>query len=501
MKPSQDLFDLVRSLTKGEKIYFRKYCSLHVIGEGNKYLRLFDAVARMDEYDEKKLVARLKDRMLAKNIHVYKTYLYRLILRCLNRFHEERYVNSRIMEILQHVEILFDKGLYLQSSKQVARAKSLAAEFEKYGLLGEILTWEIRLTLFHPNSEGVSDRMEALFADKQDAREILENADELLMVHNRIYVLQRGLNTSKAVLKDDVEEAIRLSASPLFSKPENARSFYALQSYYFTRLRVHQLQHNYDASYEIQKELLKQFMKRPMLIPENIAGYFAVAFEGTFMQHYMEEFGEAGKRTLYDQWEKFKSLDRAAGSTHYRMLMLLKEAELELLETEMSEDYSTLDQIARKFSDGIKEFGRLLDHERIYANAYTLAYLYFYAGEYRKTIQWLTRLLHLEAPQYIGLKATTRIVFLLAHYQVGNSDLLPALMRRNERQLEKWGHLNTLEKLILSTLKKLHRAKDKTGRKTIAEDALHELHVLTAAGEFRIELRYFDYTRWLKIID
>jgi len=44
MKPSTELFDLIRSLSQSEKRYFKVYASKHVIGKENNYVRLFEAI-------------------------------------------------------------------------------------------------------------------------------------------------------------------------------------------------------------------------------------------------------------------------------------------------------------------------------------------------------------------------------------------------------------------------------------------------------------------------
>jgi len=50
MKPTHDLFDLVHSLTKSEKRFFKLQSSLQA-GEKN-YVRIFDLLEKMDHYDE-----------------------------------------------------------------------------------------------------------------------------------------------------------------------------------------------------------------------------------------------------------------------------------------------------------------------------------------------------------------------------------------------------------------------------------------------------------------
>ena len=50
MKPSDELFKLIKSLTKSEKRFFKLSSSLQS-GEKN-YLKLFDAIEKQLEYDE-----------------------------------------------------------------------------------------------------------------------------------------------------------------------------------------------------------------------------------------------------------------------------------------------------------------------------------------------------------------------------------------------------------------------------------------------------------------
>ena len=48
-KFSNDLFQLIQSLSRTEKAYFKKYTSLHVIGERNNYVKLFNAIEKQKE--------------------------------------------------------------------------------------------------------------------------------------------------------------------------------------------------------------------------------------------------------------------------------------------------------------------------------------------------------------------------------------------------------------------------------------------------------------------
>ena len=60
MKPSEDLFLLIKSLSKTEKGYFQKYAQLHSSGKENNYIKLFYAIEKQASYEESKIVAQFK---------------------------------------------------------------------------------------------------------------------------------------------------------------------------------------------------------------------------------------------------------------------------------------------------------------------------------------------------------------------------------------------------------------------------------------------------------
>src|ERR1035437_5648878 len=117
MRPSDHLFDLIRSLNPSEKRHFSLYAHRHIVGEENNYLKLFDAIDKQQEYDEVALKKKFSHEKFVQQIHVAKNYLYSLILKSLNEYHSADSSNIQLRELLNSAEILFGKGLYKQSSK------------------------------------------------------------------------------------------------------------------------------------------------------------------------------------------------------------------------------------------------------------------------------------------------------------------------------------------------------------------------------------------------
>ncbi|MFZ1593345.1 MAG: hypothetical protein WAT27_14735, partial [Chitinophagales bacterium] len=87
MKPSDNLFKLIKSLDKSEKGYFKKFALGH--GKNSNYILLFNAIDTQDVYDEEALLKKFKTQAFAKQIAVTKNYLWELILRSQRQYRRD----------------------------------------------------------------------------------------------------------------------------------------------------------------------------------------------------------------------------------------------------------------------------------------------------------------------------------------------------------------------------------------------------------------------------
>ena len=140
MNRPADLFDLIKSMTRSEKRYFKLSASPQK-GEKN-YLRLFDAIDRQKSYDEEAIKRTFQGEAFVKQLHVAKNYLFKLILRSLRAYRAESSVDAQIECLLQDARILHDKGLGRLCAASLKRARGLAEEYERDIALLEIIRME-----------------------------------------------------------------------------------------------------------------------------------------------------------------------------------------------------------------------------------------------------------------------------------------------------------------------------------------------------------------------
>ena len=117
------LFQLIKSLTKAEKRNFKLYATRNKSGIDLKFVQLFDALDKQKAFDESQLLKKLP-QIKRQQIPNLKRHLYKQLLASLRLLHLPKNIDIELREQLDHVRILYNKGLYLQALKLLDRAKT-----------------------------------------------------------------------------------------------------------------------------------------------------------------------------------------------------------------------------------------------------------------------------------------------------------------------------------------------------------------------------------------
>src|ERR1051326_5972973 len=105
MTGSNELFELIKSLSKTEKRYFNLFVSRHSANDNN-CLKLFKFIEKQKDYDEKALRQFFKDEKFIRQLPVTKIYLYGQILKSLTLFHGDKKIETQINDLVLKSQIL-----------------------------------------------------------------------------------------------------------------------------------------------------------------------------------------------------------------------------------------------------------------------------------------------------------------------------------------------------------------------------------------------------------
>src|SRR6202012_2599113 len=130
------LFQLICSLEKAEKRHFKLYINRSSAKENLKKIPIFDALDKMEDYDEKLLLKKLPF-VTKPQLANLKTHLYRQLLASLRLLKRAENIDLQLSEQLDYARLLYNKGLKHQSLKFLERAKEMAKNNHKFNFLAQ----------------------------------------------------------------------------------------------------------------------------------------------------------------------------------------------------------------------------------------------------------------------------------------------------------------------------------------------------------------------------
>ena len=138
------LFQLVKSLEKSEKRNFKLYAKRNSSSDDLKVVKLFDALDKLNEYDEEQVLKRNKS-IRKQQLSNIKAHLYKQILSSLRLIKDENNIDIQLHEQMDYARILFNKGLYLQSLKVLDKMKEMARTNNQLTYLQQALFFEKKI--------------------------------------------------------------------------------------------------------------------------------------------------------------------------------------------------------------------------------------------------------------------------------------------------------------------------------------------------------------------
>ena len=106
-------------------------------------------------------------------------------------------------------------------------------------------------------------------------------------------------------------------------------------------------------------------------------------------------------------------------------------------------------------AESLREYGPFLDPHRILVFNYKAATLYFGAGSYEICIDYLKKIIDQPADYMRSdLQCYARLLHLIAHYELGNFDIIDSLTRSVYRYMARMENLTIIEEEMFKFLRK-----------------------------------------------
>jgi tetratricopeptide (TPR) repeat protein len=491
MKPSSELFKLIKSLTKSEKRFFKLSSALQA-GEKN-YLKIFDYIEKQENYDEDELKEAFGNEIFIKHLPSEKNHLYRLILKSLRVYYSEQSASSILKQELKNVEILYNKALYKECEKFVQRAKSIARENEEFYYWYELISWEKRL-LEAAYEEGEFGRdLDSLVEEEESVISKLRNLAEYQIVYSKINLIFRSGGFTRNEQERRIVEDI--ADYHLIKGKNTALSTRASSMCYYIKGLCAATNRNYEDSFQFFNRTRDILDNNPR-IKEDL-GQRYVATLSHLLRCYIDnnQFDESERmiQELRDLEGKkgFNSMDISL-----RIFTISYNSEFALYHA--MGNFGKAAQLIPQVDQRLHELGDKVSKEQLILFQYNKAYTYFGNGEYKKALATLNEVLNdNEQKLRQDIYSFARIFNLIIHFELENYEFLEYVIKSTNRYLSKHDRDYEIENAVIRHIRKLAKSSNNAQRTEILEKMKVEIDELMKDQQERVILEYFHLPAWI----
>ena len=455
------LFELVKSLSIIEKDYFRKFVTLHIKGDKNNYVKLFDVLAAMESYEESAIKKGLGLKSFPKQLHRVKNYLYHQILKSLRTYHAEITIDGQLKNALRDVEILYSKGMYLECKEKLNVAKPLAYNYDKLTRIIELLEWEIKLIPKDIGFEDQANILKHLFEERKMILDKKLNLYKYELWFNKIYTLIKSNNKIRDIKQlQDWEEIMK---QDIFQDESKALSFHAkiLYSYcwgafYYSTGNRKMVMEVVERRHELLESRQNVIHDTPHQYINILGNKLNLLVNLPTMQNTNIEEDKTRFFKMVKTMKKFGSLWHSVTGTSEIETRVFANTTIHEMGFYISRgEFKKAISVTRKTEKQMTNLSNKIGLSSELAFLYYSAYAHFGNEEYREALQYINYLLNNNYFAIrVDLQCFSRILNLIIHYELGNIFVLENAVLHARRFIKNKGLLFKYEKNILSFFRK-----------------------------------------------
>lgn len=490
-KAPDALFQLIHSLEKSEKRNFKLYIKRSSGNENLKIIELFDAIDKLNDYNEPLLLKKLSS-IKKPQLSNTKAHLYKQLLCSLRLIKSTESIDLQLHEQLDFARILYNKGLYLQSLKILDKVKELAISYNQDSFLLQVISLEKKIeTLFITRSmQNRADRLTIEANEVNERRTMITKLSNLALQLYSWYIKNGHARSEK-----DETGIIKFFHENL---PEGANA----QKGFYEKLYLYQsyawyafIRQDFLMYYRYTQKWVDLFTTQPLMINAETAHYIK-GMHNLLNAHFILKNNEKFSLTLKD-FKEFAKTGIANQHDNNRIQTFVYVTSASVNQHLMQGTFEKGILLVPEIEEKLSKYGFYIDRHRILVFNYKIASLYFGNGDYETAIDYLRKIINGDIDLRIDLQCYARLLHLLAHYELGNFELIEYLVKSVYRFMAKMENLTVIEQEMFTFLRDSFRlSPDK-----IKPEFKRFLHKIKNYETSRFETRafaYFDIISWIE---
>jgi hypothetical protein len=374
--------------------------------------------------------------------------------------------------------------LFLQSLKILDRAKETAKSNQKYNFLAQVIGLEKRIETLHI-TRSMQDRAEKLSSEANDVSVRIDMMARLSNLALQLYswYIKNGHARNE---KDEIGVKLFLSENLPYNAWEQTgfyEKLYLYQSYSMYAF----IRQDFLMYYRYSQKWVNLFIAEPLMIRVETGNYIK-GIHNLLNAHFDLRNYRRFESTLKD-FEVFAQTDRVVQHDNFRVQAFVYINGAKINQHFMHGTFKEGLLMVPGLEANLAENALFLDEHRVMVFNYKIASLYFGSGDYATCIDYLQRIINDRVDLRYDLQCYARLVHLLAHYELGNFELMESLTKSVYRFMARMENFTVVEEEMFKFLRRsftLSRSKWKPELEKF-------LHTIKQFEKSRFETRAFAY--------
>ncbi|TND07787.1 MAG: hypothetical protein FD123_2938 [Bacteroidetes bacterium] len=449
----QDLvFDIIHSMSKNEKGFFRKYSRIHSGKDAKTYLLLFDVLDGMKTYDESELKKKALKFIPERLLPATKNYLKNNLVKTLRLFHEEISPEVEINNKLTSIEIFFRRRLKEHCRREIAATRRLIEAHELYRYLHQLAFWERQLLRNDPQSKESHAGSEILHREERANLDRLKNVVEIEALAERLYHITFSVGNIRN--EETLQEIRAIFDHPLMQDENRPLTTCTKITYYNMHSKYGELVNDLPHVYDSLSKSIRLLHEREEFRQANTGKYIHALYNFMMVSIWLNR-----NDAYFEAYENFRNIPGTLKKSPSPTLLEVHRMLLLNIRIYYFSRNFLFDEII--LLHDVQGKNILQKKPAIYAHVHletccSFASALFATGNLKGALKWINKVIN-EARNDLrkDLLASMRLLNLLVHYELGNDVLLLYEIRSTERYLAKIGRKEKSETSLVKFIRLL----------------------------------------------
>jgi hypothetical protein len=475
---SQFLYDLIKNMTKSEKIHFKRHTKAHAEKGDKNYLKIYDVIEGLKTYDKEVLPNLFKGTTIEKYQSSEVKYLTDKILLNLSNFSLNSSKRNQIKKGILMLEVLTTKGFKKEALKKLKVLKKSALKQEEFTSVLRLIELE-EIILFKQGIIGYKDQLEELEKQRSQITAIIKNLNKYHLLRQEV----REFQFSEQLYNNDMQ-LLRVFMNQSFVKGmSNCLSKKSMEHWHYINVLIQYLKSDFETGLE-SSHLYVNFINEnshlfdsTQILPA-LSNYIYHAALTKNKHHFVH--GHSLLQKLFHKENFSEFYLKYISYTRY-LEFAYHTNDLKLMQEYVTLAIGLIEHNSDQFEESQIQYLHLtIVKSSIVLKDYSLGMRYSNLWHQRGVLPYD--------------KVQARILSIILHFEVNYNDLilseiitLKKMIKNNEREK---GLINSLCTFFNSMINHPER------KVTIVKNLQNELKVISKIKSASSSFIYFDYYKW-----